>query len=338
MTGLLYPLFPVASFLAFVLVLLPLPWHLEAWNSGTCYYMMWTALACLNQFVNSVIWANDAIDRAPVFCDISTRITLAASAGIPAASMCIIRRLYNISKIQAVATTHAEKRRVVLVDTLICVLFPILCLPLAYVVQGHRFDVIQEVGCHASVVNTLLSYFLVTMWPILFGLISFVYCVLTMRSFLQRQAQFAEFLSSNKALSASRYFRLMALACIEIMCTIPISIVFTVLNLKAEPFEPWVSWEDTHSNFSRVVLIPSVIWRQTKLVEVSIECGRWSPLFCALLFFAFFGFAEESRKNYKYGVTALLTACRLGKKDDGSSSTKATISSKYVQLPLCCYP
>ena len=70
MLGPLYPLFPIASFLGFFLVLLPLPWHLEAWNSGTCYYMMWTALACLNRFINSIMWANDAINRAPIFCDI----------------------------------------------------------------------------------------------------------------------------------------------------------------------------------------------------------------------------------------------------------------------------
>ena len=78
---------------------------------------------------------------------VATRITLAASVGIPAASMCIVRRLYHISKIQAVATTYTEvgtslyctspstdnvkqKRRAVLIDTSICVLFPILCLPL----------------------------------------------------------------------------------------------------------------------------------------------------------------------------------------------------------------
>ena len=65
-----YPLFPIAAALGFVVVLIPLPWHLEAWNSGTCYYMIWVALACLNQFVNSVVWANDAINKAPVWCDI----------------------------------------------------------------------------------------------------------------------------------------------------------------------------------------------------------------------------------------------------------------------------
>ena len=126
MAGYLYPLFPIVSALGFVLALIPLPWHLEAWNSGTCYYMIWAALGCLNSFINSVVWANDAIDRAPIWCDIctcqplqqvsatiqhstiATRITLGVSVGIPAASMCIMRRLYNISNIQAVATSRVE--------------------------------------------------------------------------------------------------------------------------------------------------------------------------------------------------------------------------------------
>ncbi|KAJ7353546.1 GPCR fungal pheromone mating factor, partial [Mycena albidolilacea] len=67
-----YPLFSVLAFLGFFLVLIPLPWHLQAWNSGTCFYMMWASLACLNQFVNSLVWADDSINRAPVWCDISS--------------------------------------------------------------------------------------------------------------------------------------------------------------------------------------------------------------------------------------------------------------------------
>ena len=65
-----YPLYPIIAFLGFVLALTPLPWHFQSWNSGTCYYMVWTALACLNQFINSIVWANNAINVAPVWCDI----------------------------------------------------------------------------------------------------------------------------------------------------------------------------------------------------------------------------------------------------------------------------
>lgn len=65
-----YPLFPIISFIGFIIALIPLPWHLQAWNSGTCYYMMWASLACLNQFVNSVVWAGNAVNWAPIWCDI----------------------------------------------------------------------------------------------------------------------------------------------------------------------------------------------------------------------------------------------------------------------------
>ena len=123
----LYPLFPIASFLGFVVVLIPLPWHLQAWNSGTCFYVFWTSLACLNQFINSVMWASDAINKAPVWCEIcerwllpfqwylltvedflATRITLGAAVGIPASSLCIMRRLHSIAKIHAVSRTHSD--------------------------------------------------------------------------------------------------------------------------------------------------------------------------------------------------------------------------------------
>lgn len=160
-----YPLFPIFAFLGFTLTLVPLSWHLEAWNSATCYYMMWSSLACLNQLVNSVVWAKDAIDHAPIWCDIcefpamscsgrilsqgraATRITIAASVGIPAASMCINQRLYGIARVHAVMITrsevssnvpvyqhnysrHTQKRRAVMIDTLICVLFPIIVVAL----------------------------------------------------------------------------------------------------------------------------------------------------------------------------------------------------------------
>ena len=88
-----YPnqIFSAFSFLGFLLCVIPLPWHLEgkhavlfrrinplqltawpvsAWNTGTCLYMIWTGLACLNQFINSVVWNGNAVNWAPVWCDI----------------------------------------------------------------------------------------------------------------------------------------------------------------------------------------------------------------------------------------------------------------------------
>ena len=64
--------FTVFSAIGFILSLIPLWWHLEAWNIGTCMYMIWTALGCLVHFVDSIVWNGNTINWAPVWCDIGT--------------------------------------------------------------------------------------------------------------------------------------------------------------------------------------------------------------------------------------------------------------------------
>lgn len=44
-----------------------------------------------------------------------------------------------------------------------------------YIVQPHRFDILEDIGCYASIYNTIPAYFLVFMWPVVLGVISFVY-------------------------------------------------------------------------------------------------------------------------------------------------------------------
>lgn len=112
-----YPLFPIFAFLGFFIVLIPLPWHLQAWNSGTCIFMIWTAIGCLNQFINSIVWHGNFTDWAPLWCDIcksgtrlvfqlwflitlrsqASRLMVGISVAIPAASLCINRRLHKIA-------------------------------------------------------------------------------------------------------------------------------------------------------------------------------------------------------------------------------------------------
>ena len=148
-----YPnaVFSVFAFTGFLMCSIPFPWHLEgkyhiflnfwildlqlnsAWNTGTCLYMAWAGVACLMQFINSVVWNGNAINWAPVWCDIctflllsifflslipfsATRIWIGASFGIPAASLCINRRLYQIASVKSVTITRAEKRRAVIID------------------------------------------------------------------------------------------------------------------------------------------------------------------------------------------------------------------------------
>ncbi|KAI0250481.1 pheromone A receptor-domain-containing protein [Lactifluus subvellereus] len=68
----------------------------------------WSGLGCLIQCINSIIWNKNMVNRAPVYCDIVTRIQVGLNAAIPASSLCINRRLYKISTVQTSMATRRE--------------------------------------------------------------------------------------------------------------------------------------------------------------------------------------------------------------------------------------
>ena len=154
------------------------------------------------------------------------------------------------------------------------------------------------------------------MWPTLLGGISFIlsgqssthraqqhantnyFLALTLRAFYRRRLEFTQFLSTHSSLSMSRYIRLMMLALSEMMCTVPISIYSTYISNKGVPLQPWVSWADTHYDFSYVGQVPAVVWRSDPNYRIAVELTRWLFPASAFLFFLLFGFGAEARKNY----------------------------------------
>ncbi|KAF8160982.1 pheromone A receptor-domain-containing protein [Crassisporium funariophilum] len=317
--------FSACSFITFILVCIPFPWHLEAWNTGTCLYMAWTGLATLVLFINSVIWNDNAINWAPVWCDITSKIIVGVSVAIPAASLCINRRLYCIAAVRSVMRTKAEKYRAIMIDLAIGLGIPIIVMILHYIVQGHRFNIFQEIGCYPYTYNTPLAYVLVSAPPLVLGLTSGAYSIMSIIAFKKRHTEFKEILSSNSNLNSNRYFRLMALAGIEAVACVPLSITAIVLNATRGEVRPWISWEDTHWGFSRVDQIPSVLWKSDPTTQASLEMTRWLIVVCGLCFFAFFGFADEAQKHYKLAFDSV--AKRVGYTSNGTTKIGSGVTS-----------
>ncbi|KAF9011229.1 pheromone receptor, partial [Cyathus striatus] len=291
--------FSLFAFIGFLMCAVPLTWHLEAWNAGTCLYMIWTGLGYLNQFINSVIWNKDAIIRAVVWCDVSTKFIIGANIAIPACSLCIMRRLYLIASIKRLAPTKKEKLREVYIDLAIGLGIPVAFMALHYIVQGHRFDIFGQLGCFPSTYNTPLALVFVRIPPIVIGLISMVYAFFTLKSFRKTEAHLKEVLMQMN-IPSTRYFRLMTLACIEILATVPLATWVLVMNVHFG-FYPWLGWADTHAWFSHIGQYPAILWRDGSLSEHALEVSRWFNVMCAFIFFAFFGFAVEARKHYRAG-------------------------------------
>ncbi|KAI0250461.1 GPCR fungal pheromone mating factor [Lactifluus subvellereus] len=292
-------LYTVFSFIGFVMCAIPMCWHLKARNIGTCLFMGWTGLGCLIQCINSIIWNKNMVNRAPVYCDIVTRIQVGLNAAIPASSLCIQRRLYKISTVQTSMVTRAGKRREVIIDLLIGLGIPILQMAAQYVVSGRRYVILEDFGPFHHTVLRLPTLPLFSAWPVAIGCVSLVYCVRTIYHLYKRQHQLNEIISSKCGVNRSLYIRLMMLAGVEILGTIPLGSVFIARGIE-KGFGPWVSWADVHSNYFKIMQVPSSVWKHDSFSALGVEMFRWLLVLCAFVFFAFFGFADEARQNYRH--------------------------------------
>ncbi|KAH9484589.1 Pheromone B alpha 3 receptor [Psilocybe cubensis] len=292
-----YPnaLFSTFTFIGFLMCMVTFPLQLEAWNSGTCVFMVWAALGCLNQFINSIVWNHNYVNRAPIWCDISTKFMIGLNVAMPAAALCIARRLYHISTLQSITVTRAAKRRHVIVDLLIGLGLPVVEMVLHYIVQGHRFDILEDVGCVTSTYLSWPSFVIVSLPPVIIGLISSIYAVLNIIQFRKLRNQINDF-AGYKNLTTTRYFHFICLSSVDIIFTVPLS-AYNLSN-DVRHIRPWVSWADTKWGFSNVYTVPSVIWRSNPTTLRVIEINRWVVVLCAFVFFGFFGFTAQSREGY----------------------------------------
>ncbi len=137
-----------------------------------------------------------------------------------------------------------------------------------------------------------------------------------------------ESMSSNYGLNEGLYVRLMCLASVEILGTIPACSFIIAYNIKLG-YTHWVSWADTHRDFSRVIQISSMEWKSDHTLYSLLEFFRWSLVACAFIFFAFFGFADEARRHYRLVYNSLVNRIGLS-----ISNAKLTVSSNMYILWL----
>ncbi|KAH8984401.1 STE3-domain-containing protein [Lactarius deliciosus] len=327
-----YPnqIYSAFSFIGFLLCAIPLYWLLEAWNVGTCLYIVWAGLGCLNFFINSVIWNSSVANVAPVWCDISTRFIVGLQVGLPAALLVINRRLFKIVSSTAVVKTTAEKRRALFVDLAIGLGIPLIQMPVAspflidfieLVVEGHRFDIFEEIGCFQNTYNVPLAFPLVHTWPVIISYYFYHILCPYNTSILESSQRIKGTQGSNLNLNYARYMRLIALSSTQLLLTLPFSLFNLYINAHVIPVQRWISWEDTHFNYSHVTQFSSSHWRADVLHSMGIEATRWTVIPCAFLFFAFFGFAEEARKNYRLAYSSVRSRLRLGNVSTKSANT-----------------
>ncbi|KAK4052269.1 a-factor receptor [Microbotryomycetes sp. JL221] len=330
--------FATFNFLAIFFVLLPSAWHWRARNVPTLLLIFWILSAVVPQAINSVIWYHHVDDVAPIWCDIVTKLRIGSDVGVAAAALCLMRQLESIAAGRPAHYTARDRRKQVYIDLAVGFGLPAFVMVGHVVVQGHRYDIQQRVGCIPSTYWSWPTLVLVTIWPPLVLIVAQIFGALAFRLFLVRRYQFAKLLATSKsAVTTSRFLRLLALASSQIAFSLPIQLVVLVFNVQ-RPFRPYHSWAYVHDDFNEVVKI--TMW-QLNLAPArsrwTFELTFWVPIVISILFFVFFGLGEESLATYRSWASAVAHWPSHFKRRHNKSGSTTPQSSMRTMITLPPY-
>ncbi|KAG8768187.1 a-factor receptor [Ceratobasidium sp. 428] len=281
--------------------------------------------------VNAIVWADNIDDSAPVWCDISSRLVVGLSVGLTASGLCIQRRLYRIATAKQISDPCDSGKRELIIELTLGLGLPVLVVMLYYVVQVARYVIIEDIGCWPVTMYTALKIPTILMWPVIITFSSFVYAGLTIHALTQRRRQFSRVLSgSGTDLTMSRFFRLMALAATEMLFAFPISIYFLIKNVDQGPFDPWISWKDTHEGISKPRFSPRELMLSEPDMMRAFSLNQWAVPGCAFLFFMYFGLSSEAVQTYKGVLWKVVTPLGLKRSVSKSRGKTSTRTKKLV--------
>ncbi|TFY78497.1 hypothetical protein EWM64_g5515 [Hericium alpestre] len=316
---------PVGAFLAASAVLLPLPWHWRARNVPTLSIIAWLFVSNLIYGVNTSVWFDNARIIAPVWCDIVTKIQIGSNIALPAACFCLCVHLERIASVRQAHTTRTSKRKYMLFDLAMCWGLPIIYMILHYVVQGHRFDIVQGFGCRPTVYISIASLFIVFLPPLVLTAATLVLGGMALAHFFRRRLCFTQHLQqSNSALTTARYLRLMMMSLVEMFWTLIVSILNVWFSCRSG-LRPWSSWANVHFGFWQIGQFPTVLITEDDLRWTFALW--WTIPISAFIFAAFFAFGEEAMKEYRAcGNWVLQHIFRRTLRDDFTSSLPSYVT------------
>ncbi|VDB95527.1 unnamed protein product [Peniophora sp. CBMAI 1063] len=244
-----YPLYPIACFLASAMLLLVLltSFIRQNWNLGVAFLCFWLFFENLAGGVDDIIWSDNADIKLYVYCDIVSHLGIITSVVKPMATLIITRRLYLITSMRSVEPpTKVARRRDLAIEWALGLGIPLLVAgPLYYVVQWYRFEVIEGFGCAESSDGSILNILLLKSWTVIPPLVSVTfYYPHVVRVFYRHSREIDQFLQSNNSVSRPNYFRILALASIDVLLTLPFgiaTIVFGPFGVAQFYFTNWTS-------------------------------------------------------------------------------------------------
>ncbi|KAL8814796.1 MAG: hypothetical protein Q9191_008518 [Dirinaria sp. TL-2023a] len=162
-------LFSVLTLLTTLLSLPPFFWHIKNRNLAASSLVFWIILTNILYFINSLIWPSDNLDgwwRGYGLCDIEVKLQVAATVGIPAALVFLMRNLARVldTNRTVLQPKPAQRKRQIAIELLLCCGAPVYVIIVHYIVQDARYYIFAIAGCVVPFDNSWPSIVLVQIW------------------------------------------------------------------------------------------------------------------------------------------------------------------------------
>nr|AEY62508.1 pheromone receptor a2 [Macalpinomyces eriachnes] len=277
----------------------PLPIHLRAGNTGVILMMFWCFLGLFNKGINALAFNHSLRLHWVIGCDVSAVIERVWQLGLCCSSLCVLQKLEGIASLRQARSTEQERRRRVLLDLSVGLGVPAMQIPLFFIVQPYRLDVVEDLGCNAPIYNSVPAIFVYYLWRMMASMLCAVFAALILRWFVLRRRQFSAALSSqHSGLSQKKYFRLFALAICEAALVSAGQLFLLVESLKITGLSRYSSWADVHANFDTINFIAMAREGPGSQEATMQDVFRWLSLSPAIALFLFFGLTEDAKAAY----------------------------------------
>jgi hypothetical protein len=124
----------------------------------------------------------------------------------------------------------------------------------------------------------------------------------TIYVFYRHSRETNEFLLSNRSISRPNYFRILALACIDIALTLPLGIAVVVISITPGVGAFYYGWSFVHSNWGAITVPYS---EMSPWVLFQFYVQAWISPFLSVLIFVLLGLSPEARATYWRGIHAI---------------------------------
>ncbi|VDB92187.1 unnamed protein product [Peniophora sp. CBMAI 1063] len=302
-----YPLYPIACLLASAMLLLVLltSFIRKSWNLGVAFLCFWLFFELLTAGIDAIIWSDNAVIKLYVYCDIVTHMQVITGIVKPMATLIITRRLYLITSLRSIEPpTKTARRRNLAIEWGLGLGIPLLVAgPFYYVVQWLRFEVDEGFGCSNTPDNSILGILLLNSWNVLPPLMSItVYYPHVARSFYRHNREINQFLQSNGSVTRTDYFRILALASIDILLTLPMGIATIVLTVdgivSSGHFPFYFGWTYDHTDWQPASFSYADIVSVGPFDVADFYFINWTSPVLAFVIFGLFGITPEARASY----------------------------------------